>query len=55
MQLKVVVEVLSDDGTPLAQGEIMRQFSVQAGYPIAVKMGHIIDAVIDTVKDDTYE
>lgn len=54
-QLKVTVEVTNDEGTPVASGEIVREFKVQAGYPITVKMGHVIDAVIDTIKDDTYE
>lgn len=44
-----------DEHGPVASGEIVRDFSVQAGYPITVKMGHIIDAVVDAIKDDTYE
>ncbi len=54
-QLRVTVEVVDDGGTPVASGEIVRDFHVQAGYPITVKMAHVIDAVIDTIKDDTYE
>ena len=55
MQLKVTVEILDNDGAVIAEGEIASEFLLQAGYPIAVKMGNIVDAVVSTIKDDTYE
>ncbi len=53
MQLKVTVELLSGKSVSVARGEIVGDFTPDPNTPVAIKMGHILDAIEKQILEDS--